>query len=247
MKLNINTDAAVVFTNKLEKMKKSALPVAVFNTLNKAAFDVKMNTMPNNVDKTFTKRQPNFFKANSRVEKASGFNIQTMKSTVGFVARSGKLNYAVKELEQQEDGGIIRKRKLVPLDTARKGNAQNQMVRANARLGKIKNMIKTSNVKGKSAKEKFVKAAALAGTGGYVLSGKKNIVFKIDKFDHKSKLKGKITSMKLKVTPLYKYKRTGTVKINNATKFMQKSSNESAQKMEKFFIENAKITIDKLK
>ena len=43
MQLNINSDAVVKFTNKLEKMKKFDLPIAIRVTLNDAAFDVKQN------------------------------------------------------------------------------------------------------------------------------------------------------------------------------------------------------------
>lgn len=41
MQLNVNTDATVALTNKLEKLHKSAFPVAVRSTLNSAAFDMK--------------------------------------------------------------------------------------------------------------------------------------------------------------------------------------------------------------
>ena len=45
MILNVNTDAVVALTNKLEKLHRSAFPVAVRSTLNSAAFDMKKDTI----------------------------------------------------------------------------------------------------------------------------------------------------------------------------------------------------------
>ena len=91
MILNINSNAVVSYTNTLEKLHKSAFPVAIRETLNSAAFDVKKNTMPLSAKKSFIERQPTFFKANSKVDKATGFNTSTMKSTVGFFSNNLKL------------------------------------------------------------------------------------------------------------------------------------------------------------
>jgi hypothetical protein len=73
-------------------------------------------------DKHFEKRSPNFFRANSKVEKATGWDVKSMRATVGFVSHNLKYNNeAVRELEQQEHGGSIDHRTFVPLDDARKG------------------------------------------------------------------------------------------------------------------------------
>ncbi|KKL54819.1 hypothetical protein LCGC14_2261580, partial [marine sediment metagenome] len=83
--LNVNTDKVVVFSNKLEKLHRSAFPIAIRGALNNAAFDVKKNTMPVSAEKEFTIRRKNFFKANSRVNMAKGFNVRTMQAMIGFV------------------------------------------------------------------------------------------------------------------------------------------------------------------
>ena len=56
MQLNINSDAVVKFTNTLEKLHKSGLPVAIRESLNNAAFDVKKRTMPKAAGDTFKER-----------------------------------------------------------------------------------------------------------------------------------------------------------------------------------------------
>src|ERR1035437_10094141 len=108
MFLNINSDKVVMHTATLERLHKSALPVAIRRALNSAAYDVKTDTMPLEAD-IFIHRSPTFFKATSKVAPATGFNIQSMKSTVGFIPSAGakESGGATKDLAEQEDSGFI--------------------------------------------------------------------------------------------------------------------------------------------
>jgi hypothetical protein len=64
--------------------------------------------MPVTSHKHFINRKPNFFKANSKVIMAQGYDIKTMRATVGFTPTNAKYNnFAVNELEQQEHSGTI--------------------------------------------------------------------------------------------------------------------------------------------
>lgn len=239
MQLNINTDAVVKFTNKLEKLHKSALPVAIRGALNKAAFNVKQETLLKSADKEFIKRQPNFFKANSRVEMAQGFNLSQMKATVGMVSNGlkGGNNYAVKDLEQQEDGGTIKGKSFIPVSKARLGGSKSKAVRPINRLSNIKRIIDSRKSKGKTNKQKFVRAVREAGPGGYVLGNKsKSILWRVD-----SLVKGK-----MKITPLYSYKENRSVKVLGKD-FMKKASLKSASNIEHYFIEEANRQIQKYK
>lgn len=242
MQLNINTDAVVMFVRTLEKINKSALPVAIRGALNKAAFDVKQNTMPTLASQIFKNRSPNFFKANSRVEMAAGFDIKSMKSIVGFTEKglNGENNFSVKDLEQQEDGGIIRGRSFIPANPAR-GGSNSKPVRPTNRIGKITKIINAVKAKGINDRQKFVKSAILAGAGGYVigdLKGKK-ILWRIN-----SLRKTKYGQFKLTALYSFKNKRSVTVK---STGFMKKASLQSAAGIEEYFIAEAKRQIDKLK
>lgn len=241
MQLRIDTSEVVKFTNTLEKMAKSALPNAVRGALNSAAFDVKQKTMPAEAKTAFTQRSPTFFKANSRVEKASGSNINTMKSTVGFLATNAKNNnHAVTELEQQEEGGSIPKRTFIPIDTARAGGSKNKMVRPNARLKKIQNMVDSNKTEGRSPQARFVKAVLLAGKGGFVIGNKGNeTVWRVNSLN-------KTKDGKFKLSPLYSFKKGRKVAIT-PTHFMQKASIQSGKKLDEFYIIQAKREFDKLK
>lgn len=245
MILNINTDALVAFTNKLEKAHKSALPVAVRGTLNDAVFDVKTNTMPGTSDNVFENRQKNFFKANSKFIKAEGFNINSMKSYVGFYENKLKnqsSNYAVKDLEQQEHGGTIDRKTFIPLDTARTGKSKNKLVKREYRLSNIDRIVKARNQKGISKKQKFIAAIYKAGQGGFVLGGPKmgeNFLWRVNT------LSSNLKTRELDVVPLYDYSKGRSVKVQR-TEFMEKASGMSANKMDTFYINQATRQLKKL-
>lgn len=235
MILNINSRAVVTFTNTLEKMHRSALPYAIRNTLNSVAFDVKKNTMPRNAAAEFTQRSPNFFRANSRVVMATGWNVSKMQATVGFLAVGSKgADQAVKELEQQEYGGVIESRSFIPMDTARGGNSA-KPVRPSNRLSRIKKIVNSNTIAGKTAKQKFRHAVHKAGVGGYVIGNNaKKTLFKVLAVGDRMKLR-----------PLFSYKENRKVRVR-ATMFMREASLESGAKMESIFAREAKRQIERL-
>jgi hypothetical protein len=244
IQLNINTDGAVHFANTLEKLHKSALPSAVRGALNKAAFEVKTHTLQESANKNFVKRQPNFFKANSRFESAKGFDISTMKATVGMVSTgltNGTKNHAVKDLEEQEEGGSIDRKSFIPMLSARKGGSYGGMVRPNARLSAIKKIIDTKNVVAKNNREKFVIAASIAGKGGFVLYNK--ILYRINS--------NPVSSLKnhralIDRTPLYSFEKGRKARVHG-TNFMKEASLRTAKQIQFYFEEEAMRQIKKYK
>lgn len=238
MILNVNTEATVAFTNKLEKINKSAFPVAARGTLNDAAFDVKVNTMPESSRSTFEKRSPNFFKANSRFDKADGFNINTMESNVGFYQnklKNSSTNYAVKDLEQQETGGTIHKKAFIPQTSARKGGKG--VVRPNARLSAINKIANRRNAKGVNWAQQMIKSALHVGEGGFVLTeqlskARGGALFRIKSINRKN---GRTS---FKAEKLYSFKK-GREVVVKATSFMKEASLATSEKMEKFYINQA--------
>jgi hypothetical protein len=243
MQLNINTDAAVIFTDRLEAIGKSALPNAVRETLSKAALDVKKNTMPKTADKEFELRRKNFFRANSIVDFAQGKNISSMRSAVGFFENklSAKTtNFAVKDLEQQEYGGDIDGKSFIPLDNARIGKSYKKSVRANARISGFKNLPNVSNAKGANWKQRAIKTAVFTGVGKYMLatSGRVGSIYKITSIRRD---KGNTVFKKIK---MYSYDKNRKVKVHK-TNFMKKSAEETQKNIDKIYVVEAKKQIDK--
>lgn len=241
MILNINSKAAVVHTNRMEKMHRSVIPIAIRGTLNKAAFNLKQVTMPVSAAKHFEHRKPNFFKANSKVKMATGFAVGEMRAIAGFVSTGLKENHwAVTELEQQEYGGIITNRGFVPLDSARQSDSHSKPIRPNSRLKNIKSISNVRNAKGRSRKEKFIKTAIHVGKGGFMIGGlSKQMLYKIEEIRRDN---GK---MVIKKKALYSYEPGRGVNID-ATSFMREATNNSAANLEKFYIEEANRQFAKL-
>lgn len=249
MRLNVNSSAVVRNTARLEKMHRSALPVAIRGALNNAAFDVKQSTMPRSAKKAFVHRQPNFFKANSKVEMAKGFDVKTMKSTVGFIESKlkGARNFAVKDLEEQEHGGSIKGRSMIPLDPSRVGSSSTRPVKVKYRLSTLKNVINANNVKANSKKQRFIKAAFMAkklhGDEAFVLGNKRRGQrMTLSKIDSISSNKNKLS---LKRTAVYSYEKGFVAKVK-PKKFMQRASQESGLKIEHYYIEQARRQIERL-
>lgn len=157
---DINTDAVVALTVKLNNLNRSAFPVAVRETLNQAAFDVKTRTLEDAASRAFIRRSPNFFKAFSGVNRAAGFDIATMKAEVGMTAM-GKptAQTAIRHMEIQESGGAI-KEGADYLSAARGGSNTRKVSRSNYFN---KNRLVNGPYKRKgTAKSRFIAAAFVA-------------------------------------------------------------------------------------
>jgi hypothetical protein len=243
MQLNVNTDATVILTNKLEKLHKSAFPVAVRSTLNSAAKDMKKDTILKSAKDNFTQRKPSFFKKFSRIEYANGFDVKTMSSAVGFTGES----QAVDDLEKQEHGGQIGSRDYTPWDEAR-GGSNNKSVKIINALENIPkgDIIDAKYVKFKKSnrnkKQKFVRAALMAkklhGQNAYVLGNVwrgRQTLSRIDSISTNLLTR----NIEIKRTPLYSFKEGRSVKVKG-NQFMKRASYETSLKINDFYIENAR-------
>lgn len=246
MILNINTSATIKLVAQLGKISRSALPVAVRQTLTAAAFDVKQKTMPESSD-VFIHRKPTFFQSNSRAEAAKGFDINSMRSTVGFIPKPDAKDSSVSDLKQQEDGGNIDGRSFIPLKEDRVGGKWFGNVRAAGRYREFSGKIFDSkDSPGSSDKEKFIRAGLAASQRGGVIIG--------NKINRKGNKIAWIVSkqQRVKSNTEFKLKRLFSVKADRevrppATHFMKKASVASASKMELFFIGYAEKKINSLR
>lgn len=236
---DVNTNASVVYAAKLEKLHRSAFPNAVREALNSVAFDVKQKSLLRSADAEFIRRQPNFFRANSKVDMARGWDINSMVSTIGMVSLNGN-NHAVDDLEQQERGGAISGRSFIPAagdgrkSAARAGDNFKRNIRRKARISGIGKVVNASGFAATSEMGRMAKASRAAGIGGYILSG--NMLWRVNSF--------KSTSRGLDITALYSYKKSRSVHVN-ATHFMEKASLSSMRAMDMFFIKAAQKQLAK--
>lgn len=235
-KFDVNTDAAIELTAKLGRLHKSAFPVAVRGTLNDAAFETKKN-VPKVAASKFTTRQKSFFRAFSTVDKAKGFDLRRMVATTGINAAKG--SEVAEGLEKQEFGGVIKGRKLVPMDTARTSNSYGKKIRKKNQfrnLGKTVRIRKGGN-KGtrKSRLVARVMVAKRLGASHMITNrGGKGTLFEISGVSQNIKTR----KLKFKLTPLYRYRDSRVSRVER-TPFMQPSAKLASQKMLKFYEKQA--------
>lgn len=148
---DVNTDAAISLTAKLERLHRSAFPVAVRSTLNDLGFETK-GLIPRAAGRKFTIRQKNLYKKFIVVNKAKGFDIKKMSSVVGIDGNARKGKRLALNLSMQESGGVINSRKLIPMDQARISGNYGKKLRAKNRF----NNINISSSKRRKSSSKYV-------------------------------------------------------------------------------------------
>lgn len=94
---DVNTTGIIHLTDRLERLNRSAFPSAVRATLSDAAFEMKQKNILESAKRNMKVKAPNFFKANTGVERARfNRNIEAMSATSGFINKRGvKANKAV--------------------------------------------------------------------------------------------------------------------------------------------------------
>jgi hypothetical protein len=238
MQFHIDSSAIAGHVQVLKELHKSAFPVVVRQTLTKAAKDVKTDTMPKEAQR-FASRKPNFFKANSAYTPADGFDIDTMRATVGFKPKSGDKSHAVEDLEQQEHGGEIANRAFIALPGARTSKAWKGMVRKGQRMADIANEIfdaNSPNLHGvKNKKEAYILSAIYAKKGGFVMgTDRKNGARQLLRINSVKRIKGDTV---VNSTPIYNVKKSREVEPGSKYhNFMHAAAAASQRKMEKDFI-----------
>lgn len=167
--ISVNTQACAALVTKLEMVHRSAFPLAVRGTLNALAFDVKTRTLDISAREHFIRRSPTFFKRFSGVDRAQGWNIDTMKATVGMTADTGgkdavRARTAIGNMPVQEEGGQITEG-LEYMNASR-----------TASLGPVKTSRRWSNMQ-KLANNNFTWKGKRALTGGTTKSRMINSLF----------------------------------------------------------------------
>ena len=131
--LNINASETVKLTNKLEKLHRSAMPIAVRSTLNDAAFMAR-KLIIKNFKSNFINRNRTFISSHASANKCQNtFDINRMQSEAGIIkgkTKSGDL------LEKQEFGGNIQ-RKIIPSDNVRMSKNYKKLVQKSMYVNKF--------------------------------------------------------------------------------------------------------------
>jgi len=230
---DVNTDEAVKLANKLEKVHKSALPVAVRATLNDAAFEAKQKHVEKTFASKFTTRKKSFIRSHTSVNKVSNtFNINQMQSEMGVI--KGKSN-AGDELNKQEFGGTVKNRDFIPMNPSRVSKSQSKLVSKRFYLKNIKS--KNKGRKPIFKDQGFIKAAFKAGKNGFVLF--ENVLLHIRTIKKQGN-----SNLFIKADPLYSYEKGRSVSLQKAP-FIGPAGLKASSNMGVFFKKNAEKQIKK--
>lgn len=235
-RFDINSKEVVQLTAKLERLNATIMPKVVASTLNELAFDVKQKELSKSASKNFINRKPKFFDVFSKVDKARGGTIASLRAEVGMKSNGNK---AVEDLKEQEHGGLIESRSFIPTEQARVGASIKGLIRSNARLKKIK-FANVKDAKGVSEKQKFAKTVAHVGKGGLLLAEKDGIqtLWMVNSIN-------RTEDGKFKLTALYSYEKGRSAKIKS-TKFFLEATNATYPKALQFYIQEAEREYKKL-
>tara|TARA_R110000851_G_scaffold227929_1_gene380702 strand:- start:14 stop:763 length:750 start_codon:yes stop_codon:yes gene_type:complete len=242
---DVNSDASIKLTAKLERLGRFTFPNTVRNTLNEAAFRDKQ-LIPKTAQKKFITRNKSFFKAFTIWEKAKGDNVNRMQSRVGINSLRG--SKVAKGLEKQETGGNLNNKKTTIHRDSRVSKSESKKVgsrnRFNQQTGSIHDATSAYKRRNGNKKSKFIAAMHSTIKSGSSLMllkrGSKGVVYKFN--GSKSSLKTKGT--KLKLQKLYNYRDNPNTNVKR-TNFMRDSANIIQKQIPNIYRKKAEFQFNK--
>lgn len=215
--IKVNVQNVDRLANKLKETAAFAYPTVIRNTLNNAAFEAR-KLVPAEAKEIFTTRNKGLFKAFVQVEKATGKDVRTMQSAVGI--RNDSKSKLASDLSQQEIGGTVQDRGLIPMKQARVSSSNEKSVKKSNYLNNIQ--ISRSKKKGTGTGFIMISKNGSAGTIFATKKGKKN-----------------------GLTPIYSFKRNRKANLKRRA-FIQPAALKARNKIPEYFVEAAERMIKKI-
>lgn len=247
--LDVNMDANIKLTAKLERLHRSAFPVAIRQTLNGAAFLAKKE-MPKTAQVAFKKSNrpglATFIRAFSSVEKAKGFDINKMSATVGINSQKG--SDIASGLEKQEFGGVIKSRKLIPHDKGRTSGSYQKRLQKKNQFGKISLVSGSPSVRRSKKSNVVAQAYIAAQTGKHILQkknrkGNTGTIFEVRSINPVGT--GRNRNVKFKIRPVYIYRKNKISKVSPAP-FVRPAARIAYKQMSNLYYKEAHKQFDRL-
>ena len=239
--LNVNTEAVIHLTAKLERIKKSAFPSAVRSSLNDAAFEMKGKNIEASARQNMTVRNRTVFKKFTGVAKATGFNVKTMQSQVGFIPKDGIKGKKVPEgMERNEVGGTDNEGAMY-MEKSRISNNRDRLVRRKARFDKNRIAKGTSSSRKSKKLTNIQKMMASFNEKAptFIETSKGKFLVQVTKMGKKSN--GKFA---IKLDFLMRSRRKNPAKTK-ATHFVKEGAIKTSKQIEGFYIKNAEFQLKK--
>lgn len=238
-RFNVNTDASIILTAKLERMQKSAMPSAIRSTLNDGAFAMKKKEILVSAKRNMKVRNSSFFKKFTGVNRATGFDVDSMRSEVGFINTDPnpiKGKKAIEGMESNEVGGSDNTGSMY-LGKARGQNSLKRRVRVDKRYDR-KKLAQGHN---KRINTRGGKSNVMALMAGYneqkpvFIRGKSGIGYVVEVKAVFNMATGK---RDFKLDFLMRSRKKNPAKAK-ATHFNKEAAINTSKQMDKFYLKNA--------
>ena len=242
---NVNTDAVIHLTAKLERLNKSAFPAAVRATLSDGAFEMKKTNILESAKRNMVVRNKTVFKKFTGVERARfNRNVEAMSATVGFIPKDGVKGSKVPDgMEANEKGGTDDDGWMY-LKKTRVTGSKDRLVRNKSRFKKsnILNTRKARNIATKKSLN-FVQLAfeSFDQKKAFHFRTKKGLVLA----QATSFIDGGKGSPKIKLDFLMRDRKNFKAK-SKATHFNKEAAQKTQKQMEGFYQKNAEFHFAKV-
>jgi hypothetical protein len=240
---DVNTDASIILTAKLERLSKSAFPSAVRSTINDAAFEMKKSNILDSAKRNMTVRNPSFFKKFTGVKRASGFNVSSMYAEVGFKNTDPnpiKGRKAIEGMEHNEEGGSDNTGAMY-LGKARTSNTLKKLVRRKSRFDKsklVKGRVRTK----KSVSNTMNMISSFEEKKPTLINSKKGkFLVQVVGMTHNYVTNKSEFKLEFLMRDRKKYKATA-----KATHFNQEAAIKTSKQIEGFYVKNAEFQFNKI-
>lgn len=242
----------------MKTLRRSVLPLAVRETLNDLAFDVKGRTLTESAAKSFAhSRVPTVWKKFSGVNRATGWNINSMKSEVGMTAGAvAKAKPLVANMEAQEEGGKIDEG-LDYLRASRTSGSNDNTVRGKRRWSNLPKLTNGNpntytwkgrkQLTGGTTKSRMINALFMSAYTQRVMrikQGGRNLYILVESI--KKYTSSKFTSQFKITSKLLYVSRGDNQKPVSATHFSKNAAMMTVQRTQEFWIKNAQKQIDRV-
>lgn len=248
-RMNVNTDAAIILTAKLERLNKSAFPSAVRSSLNDASFSMKQKEILGSAKRNMTIRNPSFFRKFTSVKRATGFDVNSMYSEVGFKNTDPnpiKGKKAIEGMESNEVGGSDDTGAMY-LGKARASNSLKKKVRVKNRYDR-KNLAQ-GHIKSIRNTKKGKRSSVMAMIASYeekkpvFIRAKSGIAYVVEVKEMNYNMITKKRTFKVDFIMRSRKKNVANAK---ATHFIKESAIATSKNMDDFYLRNATFQFNKV-
>lgn len=242
---NVNSQAVIHLTAKLERLNKHAFPAAVRATLSDGAFEMKKTNILESAKRNMTVRNKTVFKKFTGVEKAKfNSNVESMKATVGFIPKDGlKGSKVPKGMEANEFGGVDDDGWMY-MPKTRTSNSKDRLVRKGKRFdkGKVLNIRRARNIATKKASRFIINASESFNQKKAFHFYSKNNIFLVQATSFSQNSRG---GTNIKLDFLMRRRKDFKAKAK-PTHFVKESAIRTQKQMEGFYQKNATFQFNKV-